>query len=576
MAFAKCKGCRKVTRLTRAVLSTALVFGGSATVVALGAEVANAATCVSAGSTGLTAAVVATSNISGGTINATGCDIGIYVPPGTSGVTITGVNVYGANDHGIFVQDANSITISNSTVQGNGVDPTTGILENKAIQLVGTSNSKVTGNTVTNNYGDGGISVTDDGPINPGAPAPGGLKPANNDTVSSNTVNTNYKGYAIVFAAYNATAGVSGGTVSSNTLTGTKNIGPRGPVIGGVVIDTNRPGTSVTNMTVTGNSISDQAVSGITLDSNGTGSTMSGVSVTNNTLSGNDWLPAYGPPASAGIVLEATPVAPTTGPLLTSIAITGNTISGSYYGIWINGATAVVTSPNTITTTGGAAVYTVPSPGAGYWVCTADGGVFTFGQARFFGSMGGRHLAAQVVGMAPTPDQGGYWLVGADGGVFSFGNANFYGSMAGKHLRSPIVGIVATPDGHGYWMVGADGGVFTFGDAGFYGSMAQVRLAAQIVGIVPTPDGHGYWMVGADGGVFTFGDAGFYGSMAQVRLAAQIVGIVPSPDGLGYWLLGADGGVFTFGDAHFYGSMHQYRHTAAITCMARVGFASAS
>ncbi len=481
MIFALCKECRKATRLARAVLSTVLVFGVSGTVVVLGAESANAATCVSAGTTGLTAAVVATSNLTGSTVNATGCDVGIYVPPGTSGITITGVNVFGANDHGIFVQNASGITISNSTVQANGVNPTTGILENKAIQLVGSSNSKVTGNTVTGNYADGGISVTDDGPIDPGAPLPGSLSQANNDLVSNNTVNSNYKGYAVVFAAYNASAGVSGGTVSSNTLTGTKTIGPHGPVIGGVVISTNRPGTTVSSMTLNGNSISDQGVSGIILDSNGTGSTMSGVTVTSNTLSGNDWLPSYGPPRSAAIVVEATPVGPSSGPVLKDVTITGNTISGSFYGIWINGATSVVTSPNTITTTpGGVAVYTVAAPGAGYWVCTADGGVFTFGQSRFFGSMGGHGLAARVVGMVPTPDQGGYWLVGADGGVFTFGDAGFYGSMAQVRLAAQIVGIAPTPDGHGYWLVGADGGVFTFGDAGFYGSMYQYRHTAAI------------------------------------------------------------------------------------------------
>jgi hypothetical protein len=30
--------------------------------------------------------------------------------------------------------------------------------------------------------------------------------------------------------------------------------------------------------------------------------------------------------------------------------------------------------------------------------------------------------------MAVTPNGGGYWLVASDGGVFSFGNAQFYGS----------------------------------------------------------------------------------------------------------------------------------------------------
>lgn len=79
------------------------------------------------------------------------------------------------------------------------------------------------------------------------------------------------------------------------------------------------------------------------------------------------------------------------------------------------------------------------------------------------------------VAMAPTPDGGGYWLVGLDGGVFSFGDAGFYGSLPSLHISvQDIVGIASTPDGHGYWLLGADGGVFSFGDATFYGSLPGV------------------------------------------------------------------------------------------------------
>ena len=99
-----------------------------------------------------------------------------------------------------------------------------------------------------------------------------------------------------------------------------------------------------------------------------------------------------------------------------------------------------------------------------------DGGVFAFGDAAFYGSMGGTPLNQPVVGMAATPDGKGYWLVAADGGIFSFGDAAFYGSMGGTRLNQPITGIAATPSGHGYWMVASDGGIFTFGDARFWGS----------------------------------------------------------------------------------------------------------
>ncbi len=62
-------------------------------------------------------------------------------------------------------------------------------------------------------------------------------------------------------------------------------------------------------------------------------------------------------------------------------------------------------------------------------------------------------------------------MAGADGGVFAFGRAGFYGSMGGHVLNQPIVGMAGTPDGRGYWLVARDGGVFAFGDAAFYGSM---------------------------------------------------------------------------------------------------------
>ena len=130
--------------------------------------------------------------------------------------------------------------------------------------------------------------------------------------------------------------------------------------------------------------------------------------------------------------------------------------------------------------------------------------------------------------MAMAPDNGGYWLVAADGGVFCFGGAQFYGSTGAVHLNQPIIGMAATPDGRGYWLVAADGGVFTFGDAQFYGSGAAVPNA-DVVGLAPTPDGDGYWEATANGTVLAFGDAGFFGDAHRLTLAAPIVGIAPDP-----------------------------------------------
>ncbi len=85
--------------------------------------------------------------------------------------------------------------------------------------------------------------------------------------------------------------------------------------------------------------------------------------------------------------------------------------------------------------------------------------------------------------MARTPDDGGYWLVAADGGVFAFGDARFYGSAGGHPLDARVVGIKRSADGHGDWLVAADGGVFAFGDAVFYGSMGGHHLNAPVVGM---------------------------------------------------------------------------------------------
>jgi len=168
-----------------------------------------------------------------------------------------------------------------------------------------------------------------------------------------------------------------------------------------------------------------------------------------------------------------------------------------------------------------------PASSDGYWEVASDGGIFSFGDAQFHGSMGGKHLNAPVVGMAPTPTGGGYWEVASDGGIFSFGNAQFYGSMGGKHLNAPVVGMtaVATATGVGYLEVASDGGVFSFGAATFHGSMGGKALNKPVVGITSTATGKGYWEVASDGGIFSFGNAQFHGSMGGKALNKPVVGI---------------------------------------------------
>ena len=107
--------------------------------------------------------------------------------------------------------------------------------------------------------------------------------------------------------------------------------------------------------------------------------------------------------------------------------------------------------------------------------------------------------------MAATPTGNGYWLVAADGGVFAFGDAPFYGSMGAVTLNRPIVAMLPSDSGRGYWLLAEDGGIFTFGDAGFYGSGPGKGYGGLFVGMIPVTDGRGYSLVHSDGRISPFG-----------------------------------------------------------------------
>ena len=205
--------------------------------------------------------------------------------------------------------------------------------------------------------------------------------------------------------------------------------------------------------------------------------------------------------------------------------------------------------------------------GGGYWEVASDGGIFSFGDATFYGSMGGQHLNRPIVGIAATSDGKGYWEVASDGGIFAFGDAVFRGSTGNIHLNRPIVGMAATPDGGGYWLVASDGGIFSFGDAGFHGSTGNIHLNRPVVGMASSPSGQGYWLVATDGGIFSFGDAAFHGSTGNIHLNQPIVGMASNHRG-GYWMVASDGGIFSFGGATFYGSTGNIRLAQPVEGMA--------
>lgn len=193
------------------------------------------------------------------------------------------------------------------------------------------------------------------------------------------------------------------------------------------------------------------------------------------------------------------------------------------------------------------------SPTGGVLGVGADGGVFALGGAAFHGSAAGLPHAPMTA-IATTPTGSGYWLASATGEVFAFGDAGRFGDLSTLRLNAPIVSMARTASGNGYWLAASDGGVFAFGDAVFAGSAASLPLRQPIVTMTVPPSGLGYWLIAADGGVFSYGDARFYGSLGGIPLNASVASGAATPTGAGYWLVGADGGVFAFGDAPFLGS----------------------
>src|SRR5258707_875915 len=120
----------------------------------------------------------------------------------------------------------------------------------------------------------------------------------------------------------------------------------------------------------------------------------------------------------------------------------------------------------------GADVAMAPSAGA-----ESAATVHAFGGAPSLGAPNSA-LNAPIVGIAPTRTGRGYWLVASDGGIFSFGNARFYGSTGATVLYSTIAGMATTPGGRGYWLASGDGRVFPFGDAT---AMRRVSPTSPIV-----------------------------------------------------------------------------------------------
>ena len=324
-------------------------------VAAVGAQ----APCRAAGATGLTAAKIARSGQSiSGSVDASGCDVGIYVGPGTSHVVVKDAMVTGASDHGILVQNASSILIEDSTVTDVGANAATCppgkpsakpcINENKPIQLVGTTNSVVKGNLVTANRSDGGIGVADDGKIDPGALRPGIERASRGNLIEGNVVVDNAAGCGIVVAAYNPGAGVWDNRVVGNTVSGN---------VAGVVVAADSPATMAVGNVVENNTITGNFIPGVIVHSNTPGDVVRATVVEGNTIAGNGPDPTadggHGPKGATGIVVVAEPrprgfPAGLPNAILSGTQVIGNTVGSETTAVFSAHATDTTERGNTV------------------------------------------------------------------------------------------------------------------------------------------------------------------------------------------------------------------------------------
>jgi hypothetical protein len=96
--------------------------------------------------------------------------------------------------------------------------------------------------------------------------------------------------------------------------------------------------------------------------------------------------------------------------------------------------------------------------------------------------MGGKHLNAPIVGMSTSPGSPGYRMVAADGGIFTFGGAPFYGSPAATGVSAPVVGMSPDPQTGGYWITTSAGDLYAY-NAPSVGSMTGLSLNEPVVAV---------------------------------------------------------------------------------------------
>jgi Right handed beta helix region len=182
-----------------------------------------------------------------GDLDATGCNIGVYYGPGSTG-TVNAANVHGANYFGV-VNNGGNVSVTNSTITQIGESPFNGTQHGVGIYFAaeGNSTGTIQSNTVSH-YQKNGIVVNGVG---------------SSATISGNNVvgegPVSYIAQNGIEVGYGATGTVTGNTVFGNAYTGPNGASSTGILVfGGAWLGAGVPyttGVSVTKNTLTNNDV---------------------------------------------------------------------------------------------------------------------------------------------------------------------------------------------------------------------------------------------------------------------------------------------------------------------------------
>ena len=198
---------------------------------------------------------------------------------------------------------------------------------------------------------------------------------------------------------------------------------------------------------------------------------------------------------------------------------------------------------------------TGPAGPPGYSILNQGGGIYSFGDATYYGNLIDHDYAGPAVGLAETPDGQGYNILTTSGAIYSFGNANYYGNLLDHHYPGPATALSHTPTGGGYAILNRSGGIYTFGDARYYGNLIDHKYPGVAIGLAYTSTGNGYWILTTSGALYSFGDAQYYGNLIDHNYPGVAASLAAAKDGKGYGILTTGGGLYTFGSQPYLGNL---------------------